>query len=254
MPHLLMRNLTYSPLDLEALHLVEHIVAAIGPESAAKILKVPLSAMVAWITRKIMGDKPQDVDPVMRQSVELEREKTTKVTVLAMRDVAVAAIQASQTAQQRQVALIAQYEQELSTVPEQSIRDLATKLRPSLIDIARPTLSSASCMSLSVNRDDPVLYMDEQTSESLKGNQIDNLQELTSARFIQYNVETGWGKVRLPWRVAPYRFLGGVSPIYSALTALRGGAESHDVGGKEKQREGVRRGESEHHSAGAYGK
>jgi hypothetical protein len=184
---------------------IEHVVAAIGPENAAKILKVPLSAMVAWISKRMTGDKKSDVDPVLRQSVELEKEKTTQITVEAMRDVAVAAIQANQASERRQSALIRRYERELSEIPEPQVRALESKLRPSLIDMARPTSSSASYMSLWVNREEPILYMDEQTAESLKGNHIDNLPELTSARFIQYNVETGWGKVRLPWRMAALR-------------------------------------------------
>lgn len=186
---------------------IEHILAAIGPESAAKILKAPLSAMVAWITGKLVGEKKSDVDPILRQSVELEREKTTQVTVEAMRDVAVAAIKTKEASERQQLALIAHFEQELSDVPEQRVRALASKLRPSLIDMARPTSSSAGFMTLSINREEPILYMDEQTAESLKGNKIDALPELTNAKFIQYNVETGWGKVRLPWRIAPFRFM-----------------------------------------------
>src|SRR5689334_22757440 len=96
---------------------IEHIVAAIGPDNASKILKVPLSAMVAWITQKIAGDKKSDVDPVLRQSIELEKEKTAQKTIEAMRDVAVAAIQANQASERRQFALIRQYEKELSAIP-----------------------------------------------------------------------------------------------------------------------------------------
>jgi hypothetical protein len=208
---------------------IEHVVAAIGPENAAKILKVPLSAMVAWISKRMTGDKKSDVDPVLRQSVELEREKTTQITVAveAMRDVAVAAIQANQASERRQSALIRRYERELSEIPEPQVRALESKLRPSLIDMARPTSSSASYMSLSVNREEPILYMDEQTAENLKGNLIDNLPELTSARFIQYNVETGWGKVRLPWRMAPYRFM--VHPL------LRPSANSQILAAMDKE-------------------
>src|SRR5436190_3226310 len=92
--------------------------------------------MVAWITGKLVGEEKPDGDPILRQSVELEREKTTQITVEAMRDVAVAAIKTKEASERQQLALIARYEQELASVPEQRVRALASKLRPSLIDMA----------------------------------------------------------------------------------------------------------------------
>jgi hypothetical protein len=73
--------------------------------------------------------------------------------------------------------------------------------------MARPTSRGATYMSLSAGEEaDPIVYMDESKTESLKGNETDDLSDLTKAKFIQYNVETGWGKTRLPWRAQPYRF------------------------------------------------
>jgi hypothetical protein len=190
---------------------IQQIAAAVGPEGATRMLSAPLSAMVAWITKKITGDKPQEVDPALKQAAEIEREKTMQVALTSMRDVALRAIEASETSQERQTTLIAQHEQVLATIPENRVRALSSKLRPSLIDMARPTTSGAAYMSSSMNGGEPVLYMDEKIAESLKGNQIDDLAELTSAKFIQYNVETGWGKVRISWRTAPYRFM--VHPV-----------------------------------------
>jgi hypothetical protein len=130
-----------------------------------------------------------------------------QAAITGMRDVALKAIESKNSSEERQVELMKIYANELSAISTVRTRELSAKLRPSLIDMARPTSNDAAYMTLSVSdKNTPLVYMDERTVESLKGNSLDNTPELTSARFIQYNVETGWGKVRLAWRISPYRF------------------------------------------------
>ncbi len=175
---------------------IQNVLATIGPDQVGKILQVPFSALLAWITRKLSGDEAHTPIPL---DADIEREKTIQTAITSMRDVSVKSIES-------QNELLKTYAAELVKITDERTRELSIKLRPPLIDMARPTSSDAAFMTLSVGENPPVLYMDERIVEGIKGNRLDDIAELTSARFIQYNVETGWGKVRLPWRISPYRF------------------------------------------------
>lgn len=185
---------------------INNIIAAIGPEQAVKILNVPFTALLSWITKKMLGDDK-------KQALEIEREKTMQTALSGMRDVALGmqdvvtkAIASKDASEERQQELIKNYSKELEAIPETRLKALSSKLRPSLVDMARPTSSDAAYMTFSVNKGAPLLYMDERTVEKLQGNSVDDVPELINGKIIQYNIETGWGKIRLSWRQAPYRF------------------------------------------------
>jgi hypothetical protein len=56
---------------------IQNVLAAIGPEQAGKILHIPFSALLAWITQKISGND-QKADPPLPPDAEIEREKRCK--------------------------------------------------------------------------------------------------------------------------------------------------------------------------------
>lgn len=79
-----------------------------------------------------------------------------------MRDVALKAIESKDASEERQLELVKQYQHELVKIPEIKAREISSKLRPALIDMARPTSNDAAYMTLSVSdKNTPLVYMDD---------------------------------------------------------------------------------------------
>ena len=108
---------------------INNIIAAIGPEQAVKILNVPFTALLSWITKKMLGDDK-------KQALEIEREKTMQTALSGMRDVALGmqdvvtkAIASKDASEERQQELIKNYSKELEAIPETRTQGIIKQIK-----------------------------------------------------------------------------------------------------------------------------
>ena len=82
--------------------------------------------------------------------------------------------------------------------PEQDAR-LLSMAAPLLKDMGVTMRNSASSMTIATNDDDvriPLVFMDRKMAADVDTSRIDDEATLILVRIVQYNIETGWGKLR----------------------------------------------------------
>jgi hypothetical protein len=124
-----------------------------------------------------------------------------------MKEVALAAIEASSGAEKRASVLAAQYKNELDKIRPSQQKQLLGKVRTQLIEVTRPTIKSASYVSLGEPSDIPIMYMDLRDAEALQGRHVDPGVTMILGQIIQYNKRTGWGKFTNRELTKPMSFL-----------------------------------------------
>lgn len=82
--------------------------------------------------------------------------------------------------------------------PEQDAK-LISMAAPLLKDMGVTLRSSATSLTISANDNEnrtPIVYINKQMADAVDTTKIDDRSTLILVRIVQYNVETGWGKLR----------------------------------------------------------
>lgn len=177
------------------------VIQIAAPIMAENAIKVPIEALFSYMWDYVVPNKGSE------NAVLIEREKTNQVALKALSeannrtaDIAESLLEIRKKelslSHENRNETLEQYRNEFHKISEEDKNRLVTKLRPAVIEMGRPTYSSADKLFVNDNNSKNIAVIDKYTVESLKGNNIDDLPISLLGSIIQYNKETGWGKFR----------------------------------------------------------